>query len=107
MASGPIQSSIHDDLVEAFAPVALEVINESHMHSGPAAESHFKVVVVSERFEGKRLVARHRMVNEALRSQLDAGLHALSIVAYTPAQWTERRGAIPASPPCHGGSKTG
>jgi len=105
--AGPVESSIHDDLVEAFSPAALEVINESHMHSGPASESHFKVVVVSDRFEGKPLVARHRMVNQALSAQLEAGLHALSILAYTPAQWTERGGAIPPSPPCRGGSKAG
>ena len=104
---GPIEQSIHDALVDTFAPSALEVINESHMHSGPASESHFKVLVVSDEFEGKRLVQRHRMVNSALQAQLDAGLHALSILAYTPAQWTERGGVIPDSPPCRGGSKTG
>jgi BolA protein len=99
------EQRIYDSLADAFAPTALEVINESHMHSGKAKETHFKVVVVSDRFDEKRLVQRHRMVNETLAEELDAGLHALSIVAYTPAQWEERGGVIPASPPCSGGSK--
>ena len=103
--AGPIEQSIHDKLVDALSPSALEVINESHMHSGPAVESHFKVVVVSDQFEEKRLIQRHRMVNQALSAELEAGLHALSIVAYTTAQWQERGGFIPESPPCGGGSK--
>lgn len=101
-----VQQVIHDKLVEALGPSVLEVINESHMHSVPKdSETHFKVVVVSEAFGGKPLVARHRAVNEALAQELAAGVHALSIVAYTPAQWTERGGEIPKSPPCLGGSK--
>jgi BolA protein len=105
--AGPIQRSIHDDLVEAFVPAVLEVLNEAHMHSGPGTESHFKVVVISDQFAGKALVQRHRMVNQALTSQLEAGLHALSIVAYTPQQWEEKGGVFPASPPCGGGGKHG
>lgn len=98
---------IHDKLVDAFSPAALEVVNESHMHSGPATESHFKVVVVAEGFEGVPLVRRHRLVNQTLADELAGGVHALSIHAYTPAQWAERGGTIPASPPCRGGSKRG
>jgi len=96
---------IHDKLVDAFSPVALEVINESHMHSGPATESHFKVVVVAEGFAGVPLIQRHRLVNQTLADELAGGVHALSIHAYTPAQWADRGGEIPRSPPCRGGSK--
>jgi stress-induced morphogen len=96
---------IHDKLVAAFSPVALEVMNESHLHSGPATESHFKVVVVSEAFEGVPLVRRHRLVNQALAAELAGGVHALSIHAHTPSQWTARGGEVPRSPPCRGGSK--
>jgi BolA protein len=100
--------SIHDRLVEALAPVALEVHDESHMHSVPkGAQTHFKVVVVSSAFEGANLVARHRKVNEALAAELKTGLHALSIHAYTPAEWSARGGDVPSSPPCLGGSKRG
>jgi BolA protein len=104
--SGPVEQSIHDELVRSFAPTVLEVINESGGHNVPAgSETHFKVVVVSERFDGQSPVARHRAVNKALAAQLAGGVHALSIQALTPDQWTARGGVVPDSPPCLGGSK--
>lgn len=97
---------IHDALVTGFAPVELEVLDESGNHNVPAgAESHFKVVIVSPSFEGQGQLARHRAVHAALADELRGGLHALSILAFTPAQWLERGGRVPASPPCLGGSK--
>lgn len=100
------RDTIHDKLVAGFAPSVLEVIDESGNHSVPAgSESHFKVVIVSDGFAGQALVARHRAVNAALADELRAGLHALSILAYTPEQWRDRGGRVPASPPCLGGSK--
>jgi stress-induced morphogen len=101
------RETIHDLLVEAFTPAALEVIDESGNHSVPkGAESHFKVVVVSDAFVGRPLVGRHRAINVALDSLLGPKLiHALAIHAYTPAEWTARGESFPASPPCLGGSK--
>jgi len=98
---------IHDRIVESIAPAALEVIDESHMHSGPKSETHFKVVVVADAFEGKKPVERHRMVNAVLEDQVGkkGGIHALSIHAYTPTQWVARGEVVPTSPPCRGGSK--
>lgn len=88
----------------ALRPALLEVINESHMHSVPKnSETHFKVVVVSQAFDGVGLVQRHRKVNELLAAELTSGLHALSIHALTPAQW-EAGGHDLASPACRGGA---
>ena len=51
-----VQETIEKKVRESLDPVHLEVINESHMHSvPPGSESHFKVVVVSSKFEGKQL----------------------------------------------------
>ena len=101
-----VQRSIETKLQGALAPAHLEVINESHMHSvPPGSESHFKVIVVSERFEGEALVARHKTVNALLRDELQGGVHALSMQTLTPAEWARRGGAVPPSPACRGGSK--
>ncbi len=101
--SGPLQRVIEQKLLAAFEPSRLEVINESHMHKGPPGrESHFKVVVVGDAFDGLNAVKRHRAVNKALVVELEAGLHALSIHAWTVAQWEERGGVIPDSPLCGG-----
>lgn len=104
--SGPIQRSIEQALLTEFSPARLEVINESDMHKGPPGrESHFKVVIVGDAFDGLNPVKRHRAINKALKPQLDAGLHALSIHAWTVAQWEARGGVIPDSPLCGGGPK--
>jgi BolA protein len=104
--SGPVQQSIQDKLQVALSPVHLQVINESSSHNVPkGSETHFKVVAVSALFEGKALLARHRLINGVLSEELDAGVHALSIVAKTMTEWEKVQGAVPASPACMGGSK--
>ena len=101
-----VQSAIETKLRNVFAPAHLVVMNESHMHSVPPnSETHFKVVVISDAFEGKRLVARHQAVNATLADELAGPVHALSIQAHTPEEWTKRGGAVLDSPDCMGGSK--
>lgn len=102
-----VQQQIERKLREKLAPLVLEVVNESSMHSVPAgSETHFKVTVVSGAFEGVSLVERHRLVYAALGEEMRSGLHALAITSRTPAEW-DRNEAVPASPPCLGGSKAG
>ncbi|XP_022910634.1 bolA-like protein DDB_G0274169 [Onthophagus taurus] len=103
MVSNPIETSIREKLSSEFAPKHLEVINESPMHNVPkGSESHFKVLVVSEKFMNVPLIMRHRMVNDALREELTQGLHALSIQAKTPDQW-KPSDVVEPSPNCRGG----
>eukprot|EP00754_Rhynchopus_humris_P035020 Rhum_TRINITY_DN16594_c0_g1::Rhum_TRINITY_DN16594_c0_g1_i1::g.163760::m.163760/K05527/bolA; BolA family transcriptional regulator, general stress-responsive regulator len=100
---GPVGSAIAGKLSESFTPSALQVLNESHMHNvPPGSETHFKVVVVSDAFEGVKLLDRHRLVNALLKDELAGPVHALSINAKTPAQW-EKNSTVQASPSCRGG----
>ena len=97
-------SEIHDLVVEALSPVRLDVVDESHRHNvPPGAESHFKLVIVSDAFDGEGLLARHRRVNRLLVEQLAGSVHALGLHTHTPAEWTARGESVPASPPCRGG----
>lgn len=101
-----VESSIQKKLTAVLSPFHLDVLNESHMHNVPeGSESHFKVIVISEKFDKQNLVQRHRLVNEALSEELNTGVHALSITALTPDEWFEREGTPHDSPPCLGGSK--
>lgn len=103
-----IQKVIEDKLAAGLSPLHLDVVNESGDHNVPAgSESHFKVVLVSDDFEGEALVGRHRKINHLLADELAHGVHALAIHTYTSAEWKERHGDAPLSPPCHGGSATG
>ncbi|MCP5181632.1 MAG: BolA/IbaG family iron-sulfur metabolism protein [Pseudomonadales bacterium] len=98
---------IESTLAQALPLAHLEVADESSGHNVPAgAESHFKVVLVSDDFEGQGRVARHRRVNGLLAEEFAAGMHALAVHTYTPAEWVKRHGAAPLSPPCAGGAKS-
>merc|ERR1719261_2379068 len=89
MTAGPRELRITQALSSAFAPTHLEVLNESHGRRED--ESHFKVVVVSDKFEGvKPLIKRHRLVTAAITADTDGQLdfHSLSVaVAKTPDEW--------------------
>ena len=93
---------ITDKLTQSFTPFHLEVINESNRHHVPPnSETHFKVVIVSDQFEGQRLIARHRAVNTTLAHELANGVHALSISAYTQVEWQDVT-EVPRTPNCKG-----
>lgn len=101
-----VQSQIESKLEQQLSPQVLMVENESHMHSVPAnSETHFKVTLVSDCFEGKRLLGRHRMVNEVLKDELAGPVHALALHTYTASEWQSKQGNVPKSPNCLGGSK--
>lgn len=101
-----IQHQIEEKLRAAFAPLHLEVDNESQMHNvPPGSESHFRVVLVSAHFEGRPLVQRHRAVNAVLEAELTGQIHALALHTMTPEEWFAKGGAAPESPPCLGGGK--
>jgi stress-induced morphogen len=81
------------------------VRNESYMHSvPPGSETHFKVTLVSARFEGKRQVQRHQAIYTCLADELKSGVHALALHTFSPAEW-QANNQVPASPQCLGGSK--
>ena len=101
-----MQQQIEGKLQAQFAPLHLEVTNESHMHDVPeGSESHFRVVLVSEQFSSRPLLQRHRAVNSALDAELNGGIHALALHTMTPEEWFAKGGSAPASPPCLGGGK--
>lgn len=79
---------IRERLTEAFAPVSLEVNDDSHKHAGHAGarggQGHFSVNVVSKTFAGKLPLARHRLVYAALGDMMTTDIHALRITAKAP-----------------------
>ena len=82
---------ITDKLTKAFAPQSLRVVDESHQHAGhaghrPGGQTHFRLYIVAEAFEGKSRIERHRMINAALAAELSGGVHALAIHAAAPAE---------------------
>ncbi len=103
-----IEAVIEQKLLSAFAPLYLNVVNESHQHNvAPGSESHFKVTIVSRDFEDERLIKRHRAVNAVLATELAEHIHALALHTYTEKEWQDYYSdSVPLSPRCLGGSKT-
>ncbi len=81
-------AAIERRLTEALAPVELAVTDDSHLHHGHAGardgRGHFSVRIVAEAFRGKRPLARHRLVYDALGSMMQTDIHALAIDASAP-----------------------
>lgn len=104
-AASRMRTRIEAKVRAAFEPAHLEVIDESHMHAvAEGAESHFRLLVVAEAFEGRSAVQRHQAVYRALAEEMRDHIHALGLQTMTPAEWAadqERN----ESPPCLGGSK--
>lgn len=48
---------------------------------------HFELTAVSNIFDGKNLIARHRIIYEALGDKMKQEIHALSMKLYTPQEW--------------------
>jgi BolA protein len=75
----------------ALDPLLLDVIDESHLHSGHAGArdgggTHYRVKVMSAKFDGRSRVQRHRLVYDLLTAEFADGLHALALVAKAPGE---------------------
>lgn len=81
---------IRAQLNAAFEPVECELIDESHLHAGHAGAAsgagHFRLRIVSRRFQGLNRIARHRLVYDSLRDMMHSDIHALNIVAFAPSE---------------------
>lgn len=91
MSKGPLALEIEAMLSAAFAPLRLDVINDSDHHHGHAGhdgsgESHFTVEIESAAFAGVSRVNRQRMVNQALGDIPGQRVHALAIKARAPGE---------------------
>lgn len=101
--AGSLAQQIRNRLEDSLQPVFIDVIDESFMHNVPkGAQSHFKLILVSDTFEGVPLVERHRTIDRML-AELRPLIHALSLKLYTRTEWEQRGEQTADSPLCRGG----
>jgi len=86
-----VEDVMRDKLTASLAPTRLAIENESHLHQGHASspqtgESHFRLEIVSDRFEGLNRVDRQRLVYQALAQELAGPVHALALSTRTPSE---------------------
>ena len=97
-----VQSLLEKQLTEGLNPVLLKVTNESPRHNTPeGSESHFHVLIVSEKFSGLSLIKRHQMVHQLVAETLKEKVHAFSQKTLTPEEFEKQGGVLDnSSPPC-------
>ena len=82
-----MKDTIERILTEGLAPDVLEVEDQSPLHAGhegaQGGGGHYQVRIVSKAFEGKTLLARHRMVYALLQESMGS-IHALALETLTP-----------------------
>jgi len=86
-----VQDRMREKLMIGLEPQRLDIVNESHLHAGHrnspgTGDSHFRILVVSPRFEGLGRLQRHRMVNELLADEMQGKIHALALATYAPGE---------------------
>ena len=100
-----IAELIERKVQDSFAVHHFELANESHMHNVPAnSETHFRLVLVTDQFQGMSRVRRHQAVYQLLGEEMKQGVHALALHTFTPSEWAERGENSNASPACRGGN---
>ena len=84
-----IQDTIKKTLIKEFNPSVLKIVNESYMHSVPKnAETHFKLVIVSDSFNNVSQVKRHQIIYKSLEDIMNQ-IHALSINSFDEAEYSK------------------
>lgn len=104
-SAGIIKNLISKRIADELQPLHFVIEDESHRHSR-GGESHFKILVVSQLFEGKSFLERHRIVNKAVTgNDISLPCHAISISAKTPSQWADGEVILQSTPSCLGGDR--
>lgn len=86
----PRLGKIRERLQAALAPLEIELDDESALHAGHAGAAsgggHYRVKIVSAKFEGVKLVMRHRLVYDSVHDMMHKEIHALAITALAPSE---------------------
>lgn len=92
-------------LQKAFVPFFIEVVNESSQHHGGDvnAQTHFKAVVVSDKFQSMTIKERHEQAQAVIGAEVYSKVHALSLHLRTCAEWQQQSTHPFQSPACRGG----
>ena len=100
-----LETLLRNTLTDSLDPSVLDLENESHGHNVPEnSETHFRLVIVSQMFDGLSRVGRHQLVYKAADEALQKGVHALAMQCFTESEWADDPERV-RSPPCKGGTK--
>jgi len=86
-----VAKRIEEKLTADYTPESLVVVDESHLHAGhagarPQGESHFRVEIIANAFEGLSRVSRQRLIYQTLSEEMASDIHALSLTVKSPTE---------------------
>jgi BolA protein len=88
--SDPRIALIEERLRAALQPLELRLEDESALHAGHAGAAsgggHYQLRIVANKFEGLKLVTRHRLVYDSVHDMMRGEIHALAITALAPSE---------------------
>ncbi|WP_426161555.1 BolA family protein [Pseudoduganella sp. R-34] len=88
--SDPRLARIRERLEASLAPSEIVLEDESALHAGHAGAAsgggHYRLKIVSTKFEGVKLVMRHRLVYDSVHDMMHKEIHALAITALAPSE---------------------
>lgn len=84
--SDKVKALVEQKLNEEFNPTHLDVVDIT----AEKCDTSFSVIIVSDKFTGKPLLRRHRLVNTCLEEELKS-IHAFTMKTYTPEQWEKQQ----------------
>ena len=92
-----VLAQIEEKIQRTFSPLFLDIVDESSLHAGhsgtrPGEITHLKITIVTEEFSTMSKIQQHRAINQCLKEELNAGLHALALKTYKPEQWNSHNG---------------
>ena len=82
------KTNIENLILKNYEPDFFSVKDVSEQHRGHQnfkenIESHFEIIIVSEKFKNLNRIERHRMVNKSLKEEFLLDLHSVIIKTYT------------------------
>ncbi len=88
--SDPRLDKIRERLQASLSPTEIALEDESALHAGHAGAAsgggHYRLKIVSAKFEGLKLVMRHRLVYDSVHDMMHKEIHALAITAVAPSE---------------------
>ena len=80
--------NIENLILKNYEPEFFSVLDVSEQHRGHEnfkedVESHFEIIIVSEKFKNLNRIERHRMVNKTLKKEFLSDLHSIILKTYT------------------------
>ncbi len=91
-----IELTIEQKLLDAFSPLHLDITRERvDFDLSGTPQSHIKVVIIANGFDGLKIHQRHKAINKVLATELAEDISVLALHTYTEKEWLYTYSTLP------------